>query len=73
MMLLLESKPIESLHLYLGDSLQLGADLVQFLFAVLQPGLEPLVLMQGFCIHLKMNKDLFRFDLYFYILVFLLF
>lgn len=42
--------------LYLSDSLQLGADLQQFLFAVLQPGLESLILMQSFCIHLKRNK-----------------
>ena len=39
--------------LYLGDFLQLGTDLDQFLLAVLQPGLEPLILMQGLCVHLK--------------------
>lgn len=43
--------------LYLSDSVQLGADLQQLLFAVLQSGLESLILMQSFCIHLKRNKQ----------------
>lgn len=38
---------------YLSDFLQLGPYLGQFLFAVLQPGLESLVLIQSFCIHLN--------------------
>ena len=41
---------------YLSDFLQLRADLDQLLFAVVQPGLEPVVLVQSFCIHLKQKK-----------------
>ena len=41
--------------LYLSDFLQLGTYLDQFMFAVVQPGLEPLILVQSFCIHLKVS------------------
>lgn len=42
--------------LYLSDFLQLGTNLGQFLFAVLQPGFETLILVQSLCVHLKMYK-----------------